>query len=117
MQHDPCYKETENKSKEETTKNESIPGYKTQSKNYKAEGVHVRKPTHVMKGTSKFSEPMQIIRRRGKYSNKLSKGRTWDVSHLAPLQKDFWSVEQPCSLPKGTSTLHPLEGAMGTPSA
>ncbi len=32
MQHDPCYKETENKSKEQTTKNESIPGYKTKAK-------------------------------------------------------------------------------------
>ncbi len=68
-----------------------------QKKNSKAEGVHVRKPTHVMKGTLNFSKPMQIIRRRGKCSYKLSKGRTWDVSHLGPLHKDFRSVEQPCS--------------------
>lgn len=47
--------------------------------------VHVRKPVRVKKGTSIFSGPMQIIRRRGKHSYELNDGRTWDVSHLAPL--------------------------------
>ncbi len=72
--------------------------------------VRVRKPTHVKKGTSKFSDPMQIIRRRGKYSYELSDGRTWDVSHLAPLHTDFWSAEQPISVSTSESVARSTEG-------
>ncbi len=70
--------------------------------------VRVRKPAK--KGTSKFSDPMQIIRRRGKYSYELSDGRTWDVSHLAPLHTDFRSAEQPSSASTSESVDRPTEG-------
>lgn len=69
--------------------------------------VRVRKPVHVKKGKSKFSNPMQIVRRKGTHSFELSDGRTWDVSHLAPLNTEFTQapehVDQSTPTPSGSS--------------
>lgn len=61
--------------------------------------VRVRKPVHVRKGESKFSDPMQIIMRKGTHCYKLSDGQTWNVSHLALLHTDFTLAEQSASTP------------------
>ncbi|KAL7846430.1 hypothetical protein SRHO_G00214100 [Serrasalmus rhombeus] len=51
--------------------------------------VRVRKPTHVKKGKSRFTEPLQIARKSGMHSYQLTDGCVWDASRLAMLPAEF----------------------------
>ncbi|KAL0149455.1 hypothetical protein M9458_055243 [Cirrhinus mrigala] len=46
--------------------------------------VRVKKPGIVPKTQSKFGKPLKVVGKKGLYTYKLSDGRSWDASHLAP---------------------------------
>jgi len=86
----------------DTTRKAKTPGLK------EGDFVRVRKPVHVRKGKSKFSNPMQIVRKKGKHSFELSDGRTWDMSHLAPFHPEVTQVPEHSE--QSTSTASPGRG-------
>ena len=46
--------------------------------------VRIKKPTLIKKGAHKFTKPLQIIEQRGPATFRLSDGKMWNASHLAP---------------------------------
>ncbi|KAL7877191.1 hypothetical protein SRHO_G00038340 [Serrasalmus rhombeus] len=74
--------------------------------------VRVRKPTHVKKGKSRFTEPLQIAWKSGTHSYQLTDGCVWDASCLAMLPAEFSlsaeepnsSIQQPCPSVVNTGT-------------
>ncbi|XP_057698600.1 uncharacterized protein K02A2.6-like [Corythoichthys intestinalis] len=54
--------------------------------------VRVRRPEHVSKGSSKFTEPLTVMRKVGQNTYLLSDGRKWNVSKLAHFPKQAVNV-------------------------
>lgn len=50
--------------------------------------VCVRRPEHVHKGTSRFTEPLTVVKRVGPSTYLLSDGRKWNASKLARFPKE-----------------------------
>lgn len=52
------------------------------------DAVRVRRPEHVHKGSSKFTEPLKVVERVGPSTYLLSDGRKWNASKLAHFPKE-----------------------------
>ncbi|CAL9701835.1 unnamed protein product [Knipowitschia caucasica] len=51
------------------------------------DSVRVRRPEHVPKGSSKYTEPRTVMRKVGQNTYLLSDGRKWNASKLAHFPK------------------------------
>lgn len=55
--------------------------------------VRVKKPGIVPKTQSKFGKPLKVVGKKGLYTYKLSDGRCWNASHLAPALAQYRAYE------------------------